>query len=400
MQLAPLLLLALIQDTPGWRYEIPPSGEALYRPTLRELPLAAKLPEDWKCDVEFSGVLQRFGAFRFGDADSTRIAVVLDHRSDTGVELYVDRNRDLSIDARDRIEGRGPVWEVELDAEAVDASGRSVRLPRKLSIELGPTGAVLGLATLGGLVGSLELEGRSLHCLRRDGDANGHFSDPDDQLWIDLDGDGEFEALGELFLVQPVLRLEGRRYRVRTDRLGTDVKLERLEGTGSIRIPTCNGRALASGADVQVLMTSREGDVVAVRSAALSSEVPPGSYRITTVTARLPDPAGGEAWSFVFGEMDPSRNGPWHEIRTSATVELDPLIGLEFSLRGAVPSGDLEPQSRFLLRPELTTSDGLRIIVAHRGSPNAGWDSRTLWAETRLFDARSRERTLQRSGFG
>lgn len=400
MGLAALLSLALAQAPSNWRYEVPSRDDALHRPPLRSLPLAKELPSDWTLDTEFAGTFQRFGAIRFGDADSPRVALVLDQRVGTDVDLYVDLNRDMVIDRRDRIEGPGPVWEIALDASSVDAAGRNRMLPRRLSVELGPTGAVLGIATLGGLVGQVEVEGRALRCLRRDGDANGLFSDADDQLWIDLDDDGEFEALGELFLVQPVLQLQGRRYRVRTDRLSTDLKLEWLEGTGSVRLVACNGRALAPGADVQVVLTSREGDIIALRSAELNVEVPTGSYRIATVIARFPDPAGGDSWSFVFSETDPARDGPWHELALSATLELDPLAGLEFKVGRASDAGELAAGSRLVLRPELTSTDGLRIVTACRGEPQGGLFARTLRAQVRLFDTHSKERAHHSSGFG
>ena len=53
-------------------------------------------------------------------------------------------------------------------------------------------------------------------------------ADPQDRLWIDLNGDGRFDPAAEQFLFATVLNLDGSRYVVRSDELGTRLAIEPL----------------------------------------------------------------------------------------------------------------------------------------------------------------------------
>src|SRR5688572_7962504 len=257
MWLAALAALALApQGAEPWKYVVPPDGDPLRRPQLCALPLSAEKPVELKLGVEFRGEWQRYGSLRFGDPDSTRVAVVLDHLSATEIDLYVDVGRDLEIGPRDRVAGEGPAHEIALAVATRDAEGRDVLVPRLIAVELGASGAILSTATLGWLEGEVELGGKTVRALRRDGDSNGFFGDAQDQLWLDRDGSGDFAPLRELFVVQPNLALDGERFALRSDRLGGSLRFERLEGSGKLRLelPGANGAPREDLVDLQALL--------------------------------------------------------------------------------------------------------------------------------------------------
>ena len=65
---------------------------------------------------------------------------------------------------------------------------------------------------------------------------------PQDRLWIDLNGDGRFDPSAEQFLFATVLNLDGARYVVRSDELGSRLAIEPLIGVGTLRLAWKAGR--------------------------------------------------------------------------------------------------------------------------------------------------------------
>lgn len=365
LALAPLTLSA------DWRYVVPPVGEALRRPPLVALALSSERPAELAVNVEFEGPWQRYGMLRFGDPDSYRIAVVLDQLGPSEAVLYVDAGRELAIDAEDRVGERGRHWETSLAVETRDAEANYLLVPRRVAFELGPTGAILGLATLGWLEGEVELAGRSVRALRRDGDANGFFHDPADQLWLDLDGDGQWSALDELFVVQPILSLAGARWAVRSDRLGTGLALEALEGSARVGLalpePEGEGAPQRVALDLQALLVGRDGSAHLARSPGAQVELPAGEYRLGMAILSLADPTGESPWTFVFSES--GRRGParWHAFEAEGSLALDPLGAAHFEVEWPELPGGIRPGLGFNAVPRLYSGDGLLVNLAHRG---------------------------------
>jgi hypothetical protein len=389
-----------LQGAPTWRYVVPPAGDPLRRPQLCALPLTTEKPGELKLRVEFRGDWQRYGSLRYGDADSTRVAVVLDHIGPTTFDLYVDTGRDLEIEARDRVAGEGPAFELALGVATRDAEGRDVLVPRLVALELGASGAILATATLGWLEGEVELDGTTLRALRRDGDSNGFFGDAQDQLWLDRDHSGDFAPLRELFVVQPILALDGGRFAVRSDRLGASLRFERLEGAGKLRLalPGADGAPRADLVDMQALLVGRDGSAVLARAPGAATEVPVGEYRLGMVTLRVADPARGQPWSYVFSSPDPGDKARWHAILKDAELALDPLGEFKFLLH-VRPDGPIAPGDSLTLRPELYTVDGLLINTAYRGREAPAFSLGGLGAQVELVEARGRVLAVANSGF-
>jgi hypothetical protein len=399
LQFALASLGLLGQGENEWRYVVPPVGDPLRRPQLCALPLTAEKPQELKIAAVFRGEWQRYGSLRFGDPDSTRVAVVLDHRSASDIDLYVDTGRDLEIGPRDFVPGTGPSYEIALAVSTRDAEGQDVLVPRQVSIELGASGAILGTATLGWLEGQVEIAGQSVRVLRRDGDSNGFFGDLRDQLWMDRDHSGDFAPLKELFVMQPILVLGDQRFALRSDRLGTSLRFDRLEGAGRVQLalPGKDGAPREDLVDLQALLVGRDGSAVLAHAPGAPTEVPVGEYRLGMLTVRLADPNDGQAWSYVFSSPGPEKPR-WIAVAKDADVSLDPLGELELEL-WARPDEPLAEGDALTLRPGLTTVDGLYINTAYRGREAPAFSFGTLGATVELLDARGIVLTSGTSGF-
>ena len=206
---------------------------------------------------------------------------------------------------------------------------------------LGASGRTLGYASAGYLEGTVALGGpdagpagkaRRVAARRVDGDGNGQVSDPQDRLWIDLDGDGRFDPAAEQFLFATVLILDGARYVVRSDELGNRLGIEPLIGTGTLRLAWKGGTAgnpdaassAGNGVELHATALGRDGSVYGL-SGTEPASVPVGEYRLGTVTIALDDPKGGQRWSFLFSDNGARGEPRWYKVEKDATVAIDPI---------------------------------------------------------------------------
>ena len=152
-----LVAFAFPQDaTDAWRYRVPPRGERGEHPLPTVLPVRPEVPEDLRIDVAFASDFQRYGQLRYGDAGSTRIAVVVDQRGIGDAELWVDLDRDRLVTERERLgreaDGR---WVASLAVET-EVDGRLEHVPRRVVFRLGERGGLLCYATMGYLEGEVD----------------------------------------------------------------------------------------------------------------------------------------------------------------------------------------------------------------------------------------------------
>ncbi len=256
-------------DNPGpkppssdWRFVLPAPGDAFEHAPFRALVLSREKPEDLLEKVAYRGdpARRRYAQIRFGSPGSIRVTIVLDELKPGEADLYVDADRNRRIDDRDRVApsesspGAGTsagarrerIWRLPLDVAMVDTD-ITKKVPRAVVFRLGASGRTLGYAAAGYLDGTVELgnpeagaspagKPHRVAARRVDGDGNGQVSDSQDRLWIDLNGDGRFDPAAEQFLFATVLNLDGARYVIRSDELGTRLVVEPLIGVGTLRL--------------------------------------------------------------------------------------------------------------------------------------------------------------------
>ncbi len=388
MPCRPFLALVLVTVFAGgaraedWRYVVPPAGAEHEHPPPRVVGLGRQKPDDLTETARYRGKTRRYGQLHYGSPGSPRVAFVLDEISADDVDLYVDAARRRSITPKDRVAGADGVWRVPLDVAFVDA-GETRYAPRTLLFRLGKTTRTLSVATCGYLEGTARLGGHTVAVRRVDGDANGLFADPADRLWIDLDGDGRWDALEEQFLFAPILTFGAARYAVRSDPLGRSLAFEKLEGVGTVRVVVARPEVAGRVEDLSATLVGRDGSVFTLRGHGASAALPAGDYRMSVVSIVLKDPAGGSSWGFIFSDSGGERPARWHKVDKGATVSVDPVgkldfvVGLDDDSRTRCPGDPVE------LRPGLYTEGGLLINTAYRGA-NPSSNSRECGAEVSL----------------
>ena len=378
MTLMPLAVIVLaLGGEPGptttgpqpWRFVLPQPGDPFEHPPFRALVLSREKPEDLIEKATYRGTGRRYAQVRFGSPGSVRVTVVLDEAGLGDVDLYVDANRDRKIDGRDRVTpakagaGRERIWRMPLDVAMVEGE-ETKATPRAVVFRLGATGRTLGYATAGYLEGSVVLGGQARPARRMDGDGNGLLTDGQDRIWIDLDGDGRWDASSEQFLYATILNFEGARYVVRSDPLGTRLGLEPLVGTGTVRLAIKKGEA----AELHATLVGRDGSAFGL-SAGDARDRAGGRLSAGDGDGHVQRPQGSPNWSFIFSDNGARGEPRWYAVAKDAQVAIDPIGALDMQVTLSDQVKTAVPGEDFMLRPLLYTGDGLLINVAYRGTP-------------------------------
>jgi hypothetical protein len=402
-----LLALAFASAPPGeaeaeahsWRFVLPAPGEAFEHPPFRALVLSRDKPDDVAEKVHYRGKHRRYAQVRFGSAGSVRVTVVLDEVGPGDVDLYVDANRDRKIDQRDRVSttkgsaGRDIQWRLPLDVAMVQ--GEETRTtPRAVVFRLGATGRTLGYAAAGYLEGTVTMAGKPRAARRMDGDGNGLLTDAQDRVWIDLKGDGHWDASAEQFLYATILNLDGARYVLRSDPLGNRLALEPLLGTGTVRLALKK----AAVAELHATLVGRDGSAFGLTGDEAAT-VPVGEYRLGTVTATYGDPQGGQNWSFIFSDNGAKAEAKWYSLGKDGQLALDPIGALEMELSITDKVKTAKAGEDIALQPLLYTGDGLLINVGYRGNPVSPSAQENLGAAITLATTDGQTLATAHSGF-
>jgi hypothetical protein len=365
---------SLASPSGEWRYVVPPEGAAHRSPQESPLLLSAHPPEGVELDLGDRDLA--FAQIRYGDPGSVRIAVAVERRKDGDPVLYVDARRKRTLTESDRVEGKDGHWETMLEVSAGDGAEPKL-VPRRVSFRLGRTGLFLAYATLGYLEGEVEIDGKRYAARRVDADGNGFLTDSGDRIWIDLDGDGRWSPFDEQFLFAPILHLNGERYALHSDRLGTSLSIEKIEGVGHVRfrLTDANGQARKDVQALHAVLVGKDGSAVGVDGHDVAVEAPVGEYRIGVVTVTLADKQKGEPWSFVFSQSGHERDPVWRAVARDADLVVDPIGALDFKPELEFDAGDVRAGDKLIAQPRLHTVDGLLINTCYRGTNTARWGS-------------------------
>jgi hypothetical protein len=404
MTLVPITVLtvALAWTPPGaesCRFVLPAAGDPFEHPPFRALVLSREKPEDLLEKVAYRGTGRRYAHLRFGSPGSIRVSVVLDEIGPGDVELFVDANRDRKIDDRDRVKrekGRTSIetiWRLPLDVALV--VGQVTKMTRRAVVfRLGATGRTLAYAVAGYVEGTVMMDGHACAVRRMDGDGNGLLTDAQDRVWIDLNHDGRWDPASEQFLFATVLNLDGTRYVVRSDPLGTRLALQPLLGTGTVRLALKKGQA----ADLRATLIGRDGSAFGL-TAVEPATVPVGDYRLSTVTAALSDPQGGQSWSFIFSDNGAKGEPKWYAIAKDHEVGIDPIGMLDMELDLTDQVKTVKSGEDVSFQPLLYTGDGLLINLAYRGTPVSPAAQESVGATTTLATTDGQTLGRAHSGF-
>ena len=255
---------------------------------------------------------------------SRALVVVVDGKT----RLYVDANRDRTLDEKDLIDGLGPTWRVHLPYERTTEVPESPEhVDRTVEIRLHRSGKTISMSTIGYLEYGMELNGRRYPARIVDGDVSGRFGDADDRLWIDLDQDGTWDPFLEQFPSRPIVRVAGKRYALLGDERGERFSLSELTGAGTVELQLATKgrrnpkeyRALLVGVDQTAISFGNDDGPV---------EVPVGRYRLATLSVKYDDEDGGPAWNFVFSGGGVV-SAAWYEVKREERCVIEPLTDLK-----------------------------------------------------------------------
>jgi len=394
--------VAVAAEAPGaapatWRYVVPPPGDSFENPPLRSIGLASAKPEDLIVKVAFRGSRQRYAQLRYGSPSSVRVTIVLDEFGRGAADLYVDADRNRRIEAVDRVVGDNRTWRLPLDLAIV--AGETTRYERRAAIfRLGATGIIFSHAAAGYLEGKVNFAGH-WHAVRRmDGDGNGLFTDPQDQLWIDLNDDGRWDSSSEQFLFASILTIGAERYAVRSDPFGERLSVEPLEGSGTVRLALARSPGLPAAVEFAATLIGRDGSAVGLSGERAQATVPIGEYRLGTVTCAFPDARAGPRWNFVFSDIGRRGEFRWYKVEQGGTTAIDPIGSLEFKT-GTEGMRPPRPGEDFKVQPQLFIGDGLLIVTCYRGLPANPADDSDTGATIALVTADGRTLATTHSGF-
>ena len=373
-----LLAGGLSVQADEWNYVVPATNDeaaSVVYPVAQALFLSTTKPEDLHEDgAPYRGKLRRYAQLRYGSPSSIRVACVIDELEDGTAELYIDANRNRTIEKRDKVAGAAPDWVIPLDV-AIPHDNEVDLYRRRLSIHRGATGRTLAVATLGYMEGTITIGGRTVAARRVDGDANGSFADAADRLWVDWNADGVWDPFTEQFAFAAILRFGGERFAARSDTLGHRLTLEPLAGSGKVRLVLSaklmgENVAGAEGVTVAATLVGRDGSAVLVSGLGQPAEIPSGEYQLQVVVVSLSGKDDSRRWNFEFSSTA-GRQRPWREVKTGATLDLDPIGSLELAIDLESNKIDCRPGDTVTVLPRLYTGDGLLINACYWGTGSA-----------------------------
>jgi hypothetical protein len=389
---------------PAWRYVAESEKDSPIRPVLRFIALSADKPEELAEEASYRGKEQRYAQVRYGSDDSRRVVVVVDLVSRDDFDLYVDADRNRVIQAKDKVAGAGkePTGKDRtgrLDVEI--KSGLQIQHePRTVQWRLGVTRKTIGLATLGHVEGAVAMAGKK-HAVRRvDGNANGFFADAADRLWIDLNGDNEWDPLAEQFPCAPVLTLNGQRYGIRGDAAGSRLAVEPLTAEGRIRLRLGGLAKDVSLLRLDVMLTGEDGSAFAVSSLETPTVVPAGRYAVGSVAMSVQHGGSQLPTHFVFSRVGVDAKTRWHDLAKDQELILDPVGKLRFALDIEKGQRVCKPGDSIRVQPQMFTADGLLINSCSLGesAETSRFDAHRQCA-VKLLDGKGQPLDVQSSGF-
>ena len=381
-----ILSVASLGSEPAWTYEVPSKGQQFGLPSGQFLPMSERCPTDVTVQVPYQGQGQSYCQIRYGQSTLARVAMVLDRASDGEITLYVDVNRNRKIEPGERQTSVNGLWNIELPVSLDSQDKRT--LVCRFSQLLG----TLSARAEGYIEGKLPIGTQRVAARRVDADANGQFADLADRIWLDLNADGQWDALNEQFTVRPILTLPSGRYAVAADRLGQSLVFRKLEGTGVVVLVP---RVEDKGASIQSITASligKDGGAFALRGGRSELSIPVGQYRIYSLVVVARSGKRGQAWEYVFN-YEGGRTYRWFDLKRNSRLEINPLDHLDLVAEGLGKT--CQPGRTLSVKPVVFTGDGLRMNACTASS--TGQDATQAYVD--LLDAKGKVLASQSSGF-
>ncbi|MCO8121998.1 hypothetical protein NHH03_09640 [Stieleria sp. TO1_6] len=244
------------------------------------------------------------------------------------------------------------------------------------------------------LTGQVTIEGRELAMQLVDRDQDGDYRGSADRLMIDLDGDGRFHPLRELYAAHRPLRLRGfdaaEHYELLLLENPWRARLIPIQGMGAVKAQLQVLRDDAVISKLEATLVSQSGIHRIIESLNEPIEIPVGSYRLEDVLVEAGD---GRYWSIGFSNFD-SRLAYSIEVTADQITPCELLGPLKLDAKfsgGAYLKGKLTVQPRFV------SETGLTLVRCRVGQREPSDESRLTAS---LVDLANSEEVIDRRNSG
>ena len=320
------------------------------------------------------------GQFWFGRMDKPILLAILESKSDKAPILWVDSNRDQRLEESEFAKPMNDTssWRFRITSfsDATNSGKAANRHPTfqtlhastECQIQVRYHDHKFSIAQAGQLHGSFSLNGSTIAAAVEDRNCNGLWTDREDRLYVDVDGDGKWNAFEERFSCQELPNIRGTRYTLAFK--SDELDLVALEGTGQLQAELHLLDPDAIIESCQAVLASTAGVHITVDSLEHSVEVPVGEYLVKQVRLRLRDE---RVWSMVF-EANGSGTARVKVAKgMSATIDLLGEIKLGAEIIGG--SLQLHHQAPVIVQPMCTSETGLYLVRCAVGNTAADEDS-------------------------
>ena len=348
-------------DDPQWSWQmvdIAQLGPADFLFDGAELEFTSDRPSDVKIIATVDEDFCKYGQWYFGDSSCKRVHVLAEMDGDRISCLWIDSNRDRIIHDDELIATKtadGQTWIAELDV-AVRTNGSVVYAKRQIGITPKKKADRVRITTLGYASGQIKLAGQPVEVLRIDRNGNGIATENQDQIWFELNGDGEFDPISERFNLENSIELRNVRYSVRSDRLGHSLKLVPDKKTGQIRFVFKPFQKRAKVLRLEGALRDETGMLIAIRRNSEPVTVPTGSYCVENLVVEVRDTEGA-VWRMT---LIRGKDVGWFSVQQNELHELNLLNSIYFEAN-AIHKRGVWTGHETQIAPKMLTSNGLVV---------------------------------------
>lgn len=322
------------------------------------LDLSKTVPPDVKINAMVVREHCKFAQWHFGDTGSTRVGILIEIDDSDINRIFIDTNRNRIIEDSEELNtqtNKEKTWLANLDVE-VRENEEVIHSKRQIGISPNLKKNSVRITTLGFAEGEIEINGTKTLVRRIDRDGNGLPNETRDQIWFDFDKDGKFNLIDERQNMKTFVEIDGRRYSVRSNRLGQTLSLKPITEKGSIQFVFALKEKQATLTTLEGSLRDEHGMLIAIRPSKEPVSVPTGRYCVESLVIEARDAQDVNWRMTLLRGLDTG----WFEVKDGQEHELRLLDSIKFS---ATPTHRDNGWSDHLtqLTPKVSTPSGLVV---------------------------------------
>ncbi len=347
-----LVLLAAVPTASSWQFHDAAAHEGRSLLAYRRVELSEKPPRPLQPN-DRPPAKALYGLLPVGDTPASYLAVVWLPESQ---QVWLDADGDGRFDPSERHQLSSPSLEVSAAIVFQRPGSERRKVQRTLVLRRTADGS-FRYGVRGYVTGTLQQGAQAYTVLLADGNADGCFDSPGaDRIWINLDGDGRFDALTEQFPLGQPITVGGKTYLFKPAADGSSVQMrERPAETGILRLTLLEERA-PDTAEFSAELVSDWGELVTLHRLGQGVSLPVGRYAVESLAFQLTD-ARGQKWQYRFGGTRRFTIDVTSSRETAAVV----LRGLALSMASNGQAKGVRPGQQIDVTPNLQTASGLYL---------------------------------------